>query len=423
MRSLAITAFLVTVLAGCADVSPAAGQTPEASAPFNPLPGELSMLAAVDLQCPEYVQHRQGCAGFGEPTLEVAGDGTIWYSAVCCVGQSPPIWTSRDNGSTFQALPFADRTGAVRDAFGVEGDFAIDDEGNVFFFDISAGTSWFTKFQADGSHVFTKADPFPPLVDRPWVRAGVADEVFIVYNSGIDSWFYRSTDGGLTWSYPGHSFGCNLAGFGQGAERDHLLVHACDTLWQSDDGGVTWGDGIKLETPNQGSGPQTAPFADGAGNAYIPQIWRGSEESVVGVAVVRPDGSQYAHQITTAGLADYPWLVAGAAGNVAVAYYGSDKGSPQSSSAAEWRLRIAYSGNADEDGATWKVIDGDPDILFTGSLGRQPGDFLQIRHTPEGDLAVAYAARVPYGGDLVNRFVRSTGADLGHDVFRNGPTA
>ncbi len=413
MRFLVLAALLGATLAGCADVS----DIPDVPVVEEPAPLDaLTMLAPVDLQCPEYLTYRQACAGFGEPTLEVAGDGTIWYSAVCCVGQSPPIWTSRDNGSTFQPLPFADRTGVVRDAFGVEGDFAIDDEGNVFFFDISAGTSWFTKFLADGSHVFTKADPFPPLVDRPWVRAGAADEVFIVYNSGIDSWFYRSTDGGLTWSYPGHSFGCNLAGFGQGAERDHLLVHACQTLWQSHDGGLTWDAGVRLGHQNDGSGPDTAPFADDAGHAYVPQIWGHEDHDGLAVAAVLSDGTQIDHQITTAGLADYPWLVAGAEGHVAVAYYGADN-----ASAPEWTLRIAYTQNAHEENATWTIIQADPQVLFTGDLGRQPGDFLQIRHTPEGDLAVAYAARVPYGGDLVNRFVRSTGIDLGHATFLNGP--
>ncbi len=418
MRLLVILALVGVTLAGCAE-SPAV-EDPDPVIDPAPVVKVLSMGDPVDLQCPEYLTYRQACAGFGEPTLEVAGDGTIWYSAVCCVGQSPPIWTSRDNGSTFQPLPFAERTGLVRDAFGVEGDFAIDDEGNVFFFDISAGTSWFTKFQADGSHVFTKADPFPPLVDRPWVRAGAADEVFIVYNSGIDSWFYRSTDGGLTWSYPGHSFGCNLAGFGQGAERDHLLVHACQTLWQSHDGGVSWDDGVRLERPNDGSGPDTAPFADGAGNAYVPQIW-GGDHARLGIAVVLADGTQINHEVTSDGLADYPWLVAGAEGHVAVAYYAADNVTRDTQADAKWRLRIAYTMEAHHPNATWTVIDGDPEVLFTGALGRQPGDFLQIRHTPEGDLAVAYAARTPYGGSLVNRFVRSMDVDMGHDVFRNGP--
>lgn len=385
------------------------------------------MLPSVDLLCPEQVNYPQGCAGFGEPTLDVAGDGTIWYSAVCCVGQSPPIWLSDDGGVSWRTLPFAERTGLIRDATGIEGDFAIDDAGNVYFFDIMAATAFFTKYDADGTHIHSKTDPFPPLVDRPWVRAGAEDEVFILYNTGTDTRFYRSTDGGLTWDHlNARGFGCGLGGFGQGAERHDLFVHACGSVFRSTDGGLTWDDGTALDLPADrtiNGGPRSPVYADDDNTAYVPYVYEAGHGGAVGVTAVDVDGNQIVHELISpaSGIADYPWVSAGKPGQVAVAYYGADNVTRANATDAEWYLRIAFTENANEANATWTVIDGDPEVLFTGNLGRQPGDFLQIRTAENGDLVVAYAAREPNGGSLVNRFVRSTGLDMGHEIFRNGP--
>ena len=72
-------------------------------APLEILEPVLEFLEPVLLICPDHPTYgiyptgsAGECAGFGEPQLEVAGDGTIWYSSVCCVGQSPPIWLSHD---------------------------------------------------------------------------------------------------------------------------------------------------------------------------------------------------------------------------------------------------------------------------------------------------------------------------------------
>ncbi|MCA1811524.1 MAG: hypothetical protein LC623_05885, partial [Halobacteriales archaeon] len=212
MRAPLALAFLL-LLSGCVQVQdpglPPAGPGGDVV--------KLAFLPPVRLACrledpvSNLQDQAQGsCGAFGEPVIEVAGDGTVWASATCCVGRSPPIWVSRDGGRSFHLLPFADRTGLVRDAFGIEGDFAIDDAGNVFFFDISAATTYFTKYRGDGTHVFTKADAFPPLVDRPWVRAGKADEVWVFYNTGSATNLYHSTDGGLTWSLLPTGFECGL---------------------------------------------------------------------------------------------------------------------------------------------------------------------------------------------------------------------
>ncbi|MGB1585756.1 MAG: hypothetical protein ACPHID_01765 [Thermoplasmatota archaeon] len=409
----------------------------EDDAPLEVAAPELGFLEPVALICPDYPTYGTyptggagECAGFGEPQLEVAGDGTIWYSSVCCIGQSPPIWLSHDGGLTFEALPFADGTGVTRDAFGIEGDFAIDDAGNVYFFDISAATGYFTKYEADGTHVFTKPDVFPPLVDRPWVRAGVEDEVFIAYNTGTSERFYRSNDGGLTWDYPGSTeFPCGLMALGQGPMRDHLIMGGCSgdpAAWISLDGGVSWGERIDLPLPD-GLGATESymqPAADAAGISYVPVTHRVDPDSlniVISVFAIHPDGTVKGPFLTMPedGLTDKPWLVAGKEGVVAMAHYVARNTSQETAADdAVWDLVVTYSRDAHTDNPTWTNVVVD-EGLFTGNIGRQPGDFLQLRQAENGDLVIAYTSRE--NGALDNLFIRSTGLDFGPEVFRNGP--
>lgn len=427
----AVALLMAFTVAGCLDDEPADQQ------PLPPVQEAVSFLPPVDLICPDYVVYVRGCGDFGEPQLEVAGDGTIWYSAVCCIGQSPPIWRSFDGGLTFEALPFADGTGAARDAFGIEGDFAIDDAGNVYFFDIAAATAYFTKYEADATHVHTKPDVFPPLVDRPWVRAGVEDEVFIAYNTGSSTWFYASTDGGFTWDRLGATeFPCALMSLGQGPVRDHLIMAGCSgdpAAWISLDGGATWGGRIDLalEGDQEGTEAYMQPAADGAGITYVPVTHstfgdastRANDQ--ISVFAIHPDGAVKGPFVVSPddGIVDKPWLVAGKEGVVALAYYAAD-GVKRAAEAddAEWYLKITYSTDANTESPTWTTVVADPEPVLEGTFGRGLGDFLQLRQTPDGDLVVAYAAR-PDGGDLVNRFVRTApgGVDFAPDVFRNGP--
>lgn len=427
MRWLMLAVLTLPALAGCLSTTiedPAPANGSEMTMP------ELAFLPSVDLVCTTPTRVN-ACGSFGEPALEVAGDGTIWYSAVETVGASPPIWTSRDGGETFQELEFLDGTGAVRDATGIEGDFAIDDAGNVYFFDILAATTYFTKYQADETHVFTAPQPQIPLVDRPWVRAGAEDEVFIFYNTAAAGTnFLRSTTGGLVWDYAGMvNFPCPLAAMGQGPERDDLLLGGCPgapMVWISDNGGVSFDRQIDLPLPEGWSVRDNylQPSMDASGRAYVPIAAQNSsgDSSFNAVYIVETDDTVRGPFLASSGegLVDKPWSIAGKDGVYAMAYYASQTGTRMDSSEAVWFLEIAYTLNGEAENPTWHRAIADPDVLLTGEFGRNLGDFLQLRQTPEGRLAVAYAYRGDEG--LVNRFVQSElGIDFGPEVFRNGP--
>jgi hypothetical protein len=416
--------FLLIPLAGCLG-GEEAQQIDQTGRDF----GELSFLDPVALVCPDdnplyvvYDQQYQDCAGFGEPTLEVAGDGTIWYSSVCCVGQAPPIWRSYDGGLTFQAYPFANMTGVIRDSAGVEGDFAIDTAGNVYFFDITAATAYITKFSADGTHQHTKPDAFPPLVDRPWVRAGQEDEVFIFYNTGAAGTnFFSSNDGGLTWDYPGYTnFPCALMTFGQGYDRDNMVVSGCSEpgAWLTTDAGASWTDKIDLPLPVNWTVTENymQPSIDTAGDAYIPVTVTDGAQSTNVVYRVAPDGEVFGPfwSSPTDGIVDKPWSIAGN-GTYAQAYYLAENVTRETQEGAEWHLVVDYT---HDGGETWTTQRADEKSVLTGVFGRSLGDFLELRQAENGDLVIAYAARED--GQLVNYFVRSTGMDFGHPVFTNG---
>jgi hypothetical protein len=411
------------------------------------MPGPtLAFLPPVDLVCPaEGAAQAQnaafgGCGKFGEPVIEVAGDGTVWGSATCCIGRSPTIWVSRDGAKTFTTLPFADRTGVARDAFGIEGDFAMDDAGNVYFFDISAASTYFTKYRADGTHVFTKADAFPPLVDRPWVRGGKADEVWVFYNTGSATNLYHSTNGGLTWSVTPTGFPCALMTFGQGPARDRLFATGCSSepkLYVSEDGGATFGAAIVLPVPDLGVRPADLkngtgadafmpPAADAAGTIYVPFTYamdKDDRTQGVFVDIVHRDGSIVGPiRLGTRLWNEKPWAAAGAAGHFAIAWYGSDVDRSKAKDAT-WHLMVAATQDGLSATPAFNVTDADPEPVLHGDFGRALGDFLETDVGPDGRLYTIYARRGD-DGVLLNRVVVSDGAfTFGPGIPANGPKA
>ncbi len=399
----------------------------------------LAFLGPVPLLCPDgafgTVQDAvyNDCGAFGEPQVEVAGDGTIWASAVCCIGRSPPIWRSFDGGETFEILE-GEGTGVVRDAFGIEGDFAIDDAGNVYFFDISAATSWFTAYEADGMHRHTVAHTLPPLVDRPWVRAGAEDEVFIVYNTGVSTRFYRSTDAGLTFDVAGgQEFPCGLGGFGQGADRDLLMVgtNCGPEIYVSEDGGLTWSDAIPFPTP-EGDYPNGTEIdnyvqtsADDAGNIYVTFTHATDEDSkqvAIFMSRLDPDGEWAGpFQVSPAGISEKPWPVAGKDGRYGVAFYYTNHTDYDDQESAEWYVMAAASIDANTDQPHFQAVRADPEPVLIGEFGRNLGDLLQARTGPDGQMVIVYARGTSPDG-LQNLFAQSDGAlDLTWSTFLNGP--
>lgn len=398
---------------------------------------------------------QQNC-GLSEPVLEVAGDGTIYVSATCCVSRSPPVWASRDGGATFE------RMGALyREAVGIEGDFAVDDAGNVYFTDILLGVVWFTSWDKDGAERWTLPVPFPPLVDRPWVRAGEADTVYFAYNTGYDTLFYRSTDGGLSWGAPLYRTGAGLGDLGQGPENEHLYMVAGEPadpldggggdgllLHETLDGGTTWETPTKVPIP-KGDGfvaDRRVPVADESGNLWVVYSWA-TDDGAALYASRRDASGTWAGPFPVSapgGAHVLPWPAALRDGTLVVAWYGAPWAETKDGQVADdtqWFLQVgatldgaAASGSEQgrdapagasggADAPTFQVVMADPLPVATGPLGRRLLDFLQVDVSPDGAIHIAYAAERP-GAPERTFYVRSTtGLDFAPAVFPYGPGA
>jgi hypothetical protein len=436
--------------------------------------GILAFRPVIELPCttPDQVPNAADCAQFGEPVMEVAGDGAIWASGTCCIYKAPPIWVSRNNGSSFTQLRNTD-TGLVRDAYGIEGDFAIDDAGNVYFFDLgpvspfaltgapvdapgtcAAVTIWVTSYTAAGVHRWTRAWPVDMNVDRPWVRAGKENQVFIAYNTCTGTAFYASTDGGQTWNgnvIPPHQFPCPLGNLGQGVNRSDLYIAApcfdgsdlsSITVWSSHDSGATWDDGQKVPLPDvpfnktagRGIEVMNPPVGDEAGNVYVPFthfLDAKNSQNAVFMGHRLPSGAWAPSvQVSAAGMNRLPWPAAGRGGHVGLAWYAAN-GTFEHEADADWHLMAAASVDADAVDPHYQLAVADGSVLWHGRYGRALGDFIETDITPDGKLAVVYAQRnagSSAGGvttvddNVTIRFIQTDGGfDLAPRVFKNGP--
>lgn len=368
--------------------------------------------------------------GTSEPVLEVASDGSVYVSGTCCVGQSPPIWVSRELGDegTFERL----EGDVLRDNFGIEGDFSIDDAGNLYFTDISVASAYIASWGPNGEHRHTlPAGPFVPIVDRPWTRAGAEDVVHFFYNTGTATMYYKSTDGGLTW-VPQHRFEGALGTPGQGPTRADLWVTADGQLHHSDDAGESWQAIGEIPRPSaEGDTFQAydVPVVDDAGNVWIVYDWRNGTDDegpfhVYATRYAPGDGWHGPYRVSPPdGTHHLPWAAAGAKGTLALAWYGTldDAAGPNSvDDDAGWNLWTAASVDADAARPSFQRVE--LSRVHEGPMDRKLLDFLQVEIGPEGNVHIAYAQDRQGQPDEATEYVRTEpGLDLAPATYLNGP--
>lgn len=360
-----------------------------------------------------------GDCGLGEPTMEVDARGHVYISGVCCLTVAPPVLVSRDGGATFQDLP---TPAGVREAFGIEGDFAIDDAGNVYFADIEFAASYqVTVWDPDGAFVRHVKWPAVPIVDRDWIRAEGDGTLYYVYNAVTTGTnVYKSTDGGMTWSprplfSASYGLGNAVAGRTDGelwviGGSDRGFTVADYTV----DGGLTWA----RETT---TGPSGGNFPVGAFDEGGRMYLSGSRDDAISVAVRERDGAwRPALNVSGPGHHRMPWLAAGADGAAVVAWYGTNATAIDAGS--EWYLHVALTLDG---GRTWQTRIADPVPVLVGDLQRQLLDFFQVEVGPDGAIHVAYSA-LPASEDPEEQlhYVRSEPIpELAPGVHPNGPRA
>lgn len=361
---------------------------------------------------PEQACDLRNTCGLSEPVLENAPGDVVYASSTCCVGGSPPVWVSRDAGATWDTLD----TPGVREAVGIEGDFAVDAAGNVYFTDILVGALWITSWDAEGNWRHTTPVFLPPLVDRPWVRAGAEDVVYFLYNTGTATNFHVSTDGGQTFlPVPTKTFPAGLGTIAQGPELEHLWVVAGGILYESMDGGATWTAGEEVPMPEGASadaggyGFQTLAV-DAAGTVGVAYDL-GSEKTGYGIhlATRTTEGAWSVHTVSPVnGTHVMPWVEAGPAGGFVVAWYGIDSEANAPDAVAEdapWYVFLAATHDA---GASWQVARADEESVLAGPMARRLLDFLQVDLDEAGAAHLVYAHNRDGSNDERTSYVRTT---------------
>lgn len=341
--------------------------------------------------------------GLDEPSVRVDGRGWIYYTAVCCFVEDSPIWVSKDGGATFQRLHHP-----VKDRYGNEGTISLDSAGNLYYMDIDLATFGIATWDPQLEPQLGYRRTGEPLIDRPWIRAGEDGTIHAVYNTGVDTVAYRSTDHATTFSAtPVARYGAGLAGAYSDARHNVVGMTGYGDYMESRDGGETWSERQSVE----GCEPAGSYAVETAAVDEAGTVWH----QLAGCVVGRQDGNWTAPTDAIPSRIDpfFTWVDAGAPGSVAVAYYGqvTHDGAAEALGVERdgWYLFASFSTDLGADGGHWATVLVDEAPVGYGDLGRRLGDFMQVDVGPEGQIHVAYA-RNPEMDDSAKAAYRRTSA-------------
>jgi hypothetical protein len=414
-----VLALASLALAGCVSqpAAPGPGSGPGAgSASSTAMP--LAFAAPYDFQVWGY-----------EPSIAIDQQGVLYVTSHKVLDR-PETWPypgsqfelSRDGGLTweFPASPTPGPLPLHQAYLGDEGDIAVDARGWVYYLDTYLGDNHLHAW-SDGGRTWEYSQPVMKTAladDRPWITAQGEGLVHYLGNNGVPvdggrHWYYRSDDGGLTFS-PGQPVPGN--GWAHiDAERSGATVYVVQE-WAADnsvnapgpqraivsrDGGLTWGPPITiLEREGNGRGYPVVSAGEG-GVAWALMNDCGAAENC-------PDqgGAQEPNQLMLARtadhgatwqawnltlpegiFADYPWVAAGPNGTVAVVFYGAQAPVGE---ASEWHLYAAMARPGTQAA---------PDLVFQRAV-EQPvyvgadlhalHDFFEVAIAPDEAVHIAY---------------------------------
>lgn len=420
VRPLAALLLVLPALAGC--VSPPGDVSPESALD----PGVvLPTLAFSPLQIID--ETRAG----GEPVITITPTGTILVAShpgwthtryppspnlvLPASGQSY-LWRSTDNGETWTPIGFP----LAPDGMGPRGigqgvsdpDFAVDANGRIYLTDLeglaAASVSWSDDDGATWLMGNNIASTYGP-VDRQWLATDGTD-VYFTGNYFVATRVLKSTDGGLTWLEVGQS---NCNGDIIVRELDHAVIKGCGAgIDVSTDGGATWTVKAVEGAESQGIA-MTEPAIDAAGNVYI--SW--SNATGVWLAGTADLGESWTTprlvSETTNGTYRWPWVVAGEAGRVAVAWIESPVADAHTLPDSEWFVHMTTLVDAMSDAPSVATARATPDPIHVGYMcvgtvcqanpepsgDRRLGDFFEAAADAEGMLHIVFAVT---GSDAIS---------------------
>jgi hypothetical protein len=416
-------ALLVLLLAGC--LAPAARTLPHAGTLPAPTFSRVEIVDPV----------RSG----GEPVLFQSPQGTLFIAAhPGYTHVKPPpgpevlqesngqsyLYRSVDDGAAWTVVTGAN--GAPRnDAPGdSDPDIAVTPDGSRLVLAQLDGAGVSTEASTDDGKTWPSANPLAAMPqdgnpDRPWL-ANVNGTFLLLYNGdGNGHWRLQSSPDGVSWaplSTPGD--GSYPGAMAVGPDGS-VYVGDGDKVWSSTDGGKTFASSkIPGDKPMTGIMAQR-PAVDAAGTVYF--AW--SELHKIRFAASHDDGKTWGPAVTldANGTAIWPWPAAGAPGDLAVAWLGTNETNDDPSAVrGEWDVHLALVTGADTDhpsvwtGVIPNAVAMRGGICVDGTIceaegkDRRLGDFITVIVDRDGYAQVAYGTTVTGHSISSPAYVRET---------------
>lgn len=382
------------------------------------LSGEALAGSTTEFESPTRV-NPPGNYGY-EPSVSVDEYGTAYVTAhkASVTNEETRLqswfWYSTDGDTWYDVPSPAD---VDNKAYAFEGDIAIDDAGMVYFIDTYAGDNHIHRWKTMPSGpVYDLTKPVmgsTAVDDRPWLRSHGDGVLYYLGNNGTsvsDSdldegriWFYRSTDGGLSWSLGDAIPTGNYCSLAESAADDQTVYVASPVgekpdrldVFTSHDRGRTW------ERSTAGSYEVTSsdPFpvwsaTDAAGNAYHHWIDDDNTDAVPGtVNLSRPDGDDGWETLDVTpfeGTFSKPWVGAGSEGVVALLFYGSAE--VELGDSTKWYPYVLVTPDATKTKPKWDLVrlTDEP----AGTTPTAPGHMSEVAVGPDDRIHVTFQREV-----------------------------
>ncbi len=422
----ALAVLVVAALAGClAEPKDADDGSPGLGAPLAP-----QLFAAVEALVAE------DDAG-SEPSLGVTPDGVLFTD----LGSN--VYRSDDQGRTWR--PMGDPSAPVPN---FDPDLAVSMDGTVWESRLYIGCAAVASSQ-DLGETWTSNPAVCPLAggDRQYVVPTTGCEAYLYFHQ-LPTFYQtatKTTDCGVTWiptgppEFPDHVLlanggsGWGGGGFYNAATGSVFFTFSYSHAGGADnpspvsgagftvtrDGGLSWTarQAAVLDGQQLGLGLVTGA-ADDAGNVYLTwgeALGDDADDLAIYVAASQDDGETWGEKVRVDagnGSKVFPVIVAGAAGEVAVAYYEGSEAAFPDNMQGTWNVTLAWSndffGNATfQHGqlTTDPVKQGPICISGTTCTGnREFADYFDAVRMPDGRVGVTYNLLEDGDGALRNGF-------------------